>query len=286
VPTTVSSGHQPDDEDNGLMATVRQGHVKQSTCDERDYTPPASPQKGSPRKHDPDIKSSGVGNDPIGKKRAPLPLATDGAEPSHNRQNKLDAGESSGDESSKNTQAHNKELDEGTGLLKGNITLDDNDNQVKRSVLVRKKSGSLILRSTLLAGHVYEEEIEPPTVDTQEGSDDDQSVIWTDNSSVISIPPSDDGHYDCARGGYHKCDDNPINYFSRDDDDSEGTVVDVMNVNRVLVSDSDHSTSHSFSDQSSEGSVEVITVSQAENWTDTNIPHDIEVADDGEDNDD
>ena len=137
MPTTVSSGHQPDDEDSddGLMATVRQGHVKQSTCDERDYTPPASPQKGSPRKHDPDIKSSGVGNDPIGKKRAPLPLATDGAEPSHNRQNKLDAGESSGDESSKNTQAHNKELDEGTGLLKGNITLDDNDNQVQRSFL-------------------------------------------------------------------------------------------------------------------------------------------------------
>ena len=84
----------------------------------------------------------------------------------------------------------NKELDEGTGLLKGNITLDDNDNQVERSVLVRKKSGSLILRSTLLAGHVYEEEIEPPTVNTQEGSDDDQSVTWTDDSSVISIPPS------------------------------------------------------------------------------------------------
>jgi hypothetical protein len=68
-------------------------------------------------------------------------------------------------------------------------------------------------------------------VDTQEGSDDDQSVIWTDNSSIVSIPPSDkDGHYDCARGGYHKCDDNPNNYFSRDDDDSECTVIDVMNV--------------------------------------------------------
>ena len=198
-----------------------------------------------------------------------------------------DAGESSGNESSENTQAHDKELDEETSLLKCNIMLDDNDNQVERSVLVHGKSGSLILRSALLAGHVYEEEIEPPTVNTQEGSDDDQSVTWTDDSSVISIPPSDDdGHYDCARGGYHKCDDNQINYFSRDVDDSEGTVVDVMNVNRVLVSDSDHSASHSFLDQSSEGSVEVITVSQAENWTDTNIPHDIEVADDGEDNDD
>ena len=63
-------------------------------------------------------------------------------------------------------------------MLKGNITLDDNDNQVERSVLVRTKSGSLILRSTLLAGHVYEEEIEPPTVDTQEGSDDNQSVLF------------------------------------------------------------------------------------------------------------
>jgi hypothetical protein len=59
-----------------------------------------------------------------------------------------------------------------------------------------------------------------------------------------------------------------------------------MNVNRVLVSDSDHSTSHSFSDQSSEGSVEVITASQAENETDANIPHDVKAADDGEDNDD
>jgi hypothetical protein len=50
---------------------------------------------------------------------------------------------------------------------------------------------------------MVEEEIEPPTVDTQEGSDDDQSVIWTDDSSIVSIPPSDDdGHYDCARGGY------------------------------------------------------------------------------------
>jgi hypothetical protein len=77
-------------------------------------------------------------------------------------------------------------------LLKGNITLDDNDNQVERSVLVRTKSGSLILRSTLLEGHMVEEEIEPPTVDTQEGSDDNQSVIWTDDSSIVSIPPSDD----------------------------------------------------------------------------------------------
>ena len=182
------------------MATVRQGHVKHSTThDERDYTPLASPQKGSPRKHDPEIKSSRVGNDPIGRQQAPLPPATDGAEPSHDRQNKLDAGESLGNKSSKNTQRHDKELDEGTGLLKGNITLDDNDNQVKRSVLVRTKSGSLILWSALLAGHSYEEEVEPPTADTQEGSDDDQSVIWTNNSSVVSIPPSDnDGHYDCA----------------------------------------------------------------------------------------
>jgi hypothetical protein len=165
--------------------------------------PPASPQKGSPRKHDPDIKLSGVGDDPIGRKRAPLPPATNGAEPRHNRPNKLNAGESSGNESSKNTQAHDKELNEGTGLLKGNITLDDNNNQVEWSVLVRTKSGNLILRSTLLEGHVYEEEIEPPTVDTQEGSDDNQSVIWTDDSSIVSIPPSDDdGHYDCARGGY------------------------------------------------------------------------------------
>jgi hypothetical protein len=29
-------------------------------------------------------------------------------------------------------------------------------------------------------------------VDTQEGSDDNQSVIWTDDSSIVSIPPSDD----------------------------------------------------------------------------------------------
>ena len=77
-------------------------------------------------------------------------------------------------------------------MLKGNITLDDNNNQVEWSVLVRTKSGNLILRSTLLEGHVYEEEIEPPTVDTQEGSDDNQSVIWTDDSSIVSIPPSDD----------------------------------------------------------------------------------------------
>ena len=36
-PTTVSSGHQPDDEDsdNRPMATVKQGHVKQSTRNER-----------------------------------------------------------------------------------------------------------------------------------------------------------------------------------------------------------------------------------------------------------
>jgi hypothetical protein len=68
TPTTVSSGHQPNDGDSavGLVATVRQGRVKHSTHDERDYTPPASPQKGSPRKHDPDIKLSGVGNNPIG----------------------------------------------------------------------------------------------------------------------------------------------------------------------------------------------------------------------------
>ena len=50
APTTVSSGHQPDDRNSadGLVATVRQGHAKHSTHDERDYTPPASPQKGSP----------------------------------------------------------------------------------------------------------------------------------------------------------------------------------------------------------------------------------------------
>ena len=192
APMAVSSGHQPDDEDldNGPMATVKQGHVKQSTCNERDYNPQASPQKGSPREHDPDIKSSGVGDDKIGKEQTQLPLATDGAEPSHNRHDKLDAGESSGNESSENTQAHDKELDEETSLLKCNIMLDDNDNQVERSVLVHGKSGSLILRSALLAGHVYEEEIKPPTVNTQEGSDDDQSVTWTDDSSVISIPPS------------------------------------------------------------------------------------------------
>ena len=76
------------------------------------------------------------------------------------------------------------------------------------------------------------------------------------------------------------------NYFSRDDEDSECTIIDVMNVNRAHVSDSDHSASHSFSDQSSEGGVEEITARQAENGTDTNISHDIEAVDDKEDNDD
>ena len=59
-----------------------------------------------------------------------------------------------------------------------------------------------------------------------------------------------------------------------------------MNVNRAHVSDSDHSASHSFSDQSSEGGVEEITASQAENGKDTNISQDIEAVDGGEDSDD
>jgi hypothetical protein len=59
-----------------------------------------------------------------------------------------------------------------------------------------------------------------------------------------------------------------------------------MNVNRVRVSDSDHSTSHSFSDQSSEGGVEEITASQAENRKDTDISHDTAAVDGEEDSDD
>ena len=106
----------------------------------------------------------------------------------------------------KDIRTHDKELSEGIDLLKEQTTLDDNDNQVEQSLLVRTKSGGLVRRSTLLKGHVMEEEIEPPTVNTHEGSDGDQSIIWTDDSSVISIPPSEDsdGHEDCGRGGYHK----------------------------------------------------------------------------------
>jgi hypothetical protein len=50
---------------------------------------------------------------------------------------------------------------------------------------------------------------------TQEGSDDDQSVNWTDDSSGVSVtseqPSDNDRHSRCGKGGFHSCPDNPDN---------------------------------------------------------------------------
>ena len=57
-------------------------------------------------------------------------------------------------------------------------------------------------------------------------SDDDSSSVV----SVLSEPSSDDdGHSECARKGY--CQDD---YFSKDREDSDVTVVDVFNTNQAL----------------------------------------------------
>ena len=89
--------------------------------------------------------------------------------------------------------------------LENQTMLDDNDNQVECSTLVHTKSGGLVQRSVLPEGLEFEEEIEPLAVNTQEGSDDDRSVIWTDDSSVVSVLSSSNsdshGNCDCERGG-------------------------------------------------------------------------------------
>jgi hypothetical protein len=89
-----------------------------------------------------------------------------------------------------------------------------------------------VRRSVLPEGHIYDEDIGLPVDSTQEGADDDRSIIWTDDSSVVSVssePPSDDdGYSEFGKGGFHSCPDNPANFNSND------TVVDVevMNTNQ------------------------------------------------------
>ena len=64
-------------------------------------------------------------------------------------------------------------------------------------------------QSILSEGHVFEEEIEPPAANTQEGSDDDRSDIRNDDSFLVSVLSSgvSDGHGNCRRGGFHACND-------------------------------------------------------------------------------
>jgi hypothetical protein len=104
--------------------------------------------------------------------------------------------------------------------------------------------------SILPEGHIYDKEIGLPVDSTQEGADDDRSIIWTDDSSVVSVssePPSDDdAHSECGKGGFHMCPDNPANYDLWEYEDSDDTVVDVDVVN----------TNQRFSNSVSEGSGE------------------------------
>jgi hypothetical protein len=82
--------------------------------------------------------------------------------------------------------------------LSKTCALDDNANNVEHSSVVLDETGRQVRQSILPEGHVYDEEIGLPVDNKQEGADDDQSVIWTDDSSVVSVssePPSDDdGH--------------------------------------------------------------------------------------------
>ena len=82
--------------------------------------------------------------------------------------------------------------------LSKTCALDDNANNVEHSSVFLDETGRQVRQSILPEGHVYDEEIGLPVDNKQEGADDDQSVIWTDDSSVVSVssePPSDDdGH--------------------------------------------------------------------------------------------
>jgi hypothetical protein len=91
--------------------------------------------------------------------------------------------------------------------------LDDNNNNVEYSYVILDETNGQVRRSILPEGHIYDEKIESPMDNTQEGSDDDQSVSWTDDSSVASSeqPSDDDGHSDYGKGGFHSCPDNPKN---------------------------------------------------------------------------
>ena len=64
---------------------------------------------------------------------------------------------------------------------------DDNDNVVEYSYIILDETGGQVRRSILPEGHICDGKIESPVDNTQEGSDDDQSVNWTDDSLVVSV---------------------------------------------------------------------------------------------------
>ena len=105
--------------------------------------------------------------------------------------------------------------------------LDDNNNTVYSGWEVTlTDDGRTVMRSTttLPSGQVYTEEEE--LVPLAQTDDEDHSVI-----SVLSDPSSyGDGHSECAYAGYCLDDD----HFSRECEDPDDTVVDVLNINRNL----------------------------------------------------
>ena len=77
--------------------------------------------------------------------------------------------------------------------------------------------------------------------------------------SVSSEPLSDDdGHYECGKGGFHSCPDNPDNYYLRENEDPDSAVGDVLNTNQNLFSGGEDSVAKSsrFSNSVGEGSEE------------------------------
>jgi hypothetical protein len=124
-------------------------------------------------------------------------------------------------------------------------------NVVEYSYIILDETGGQVRRSILPEGHTYDEKIESPMDDSQEGSDDEQSVSWTDDSSVASSeqPSDDDGHSDCVKGGFHSCPDNPKNYYLQGYEDPNQSV-DVRNTNRNLFSEAESS---GFSNSIGEG---------------------------------
>ena len=132
--------------------------------------------------------------------------------------------------------------------LSKTCALDGNANE--HSSVLLDETGRQERRSVLPEGHIYDEDIGLPVDSTQEGADDDRSIVWTDNLSVVSVlsePPSDDdGHSKCGKGGFHSCPDNPANFNLREYGDSDDTVVDVDVMN----------TNQRFSNSVSEGSGE------------------------------
>ena len=116
---------------------------------------------------------------------------------------------------------------DGTSPLAMTRVIDDNDNTVYSCWEVTLNGdGRTVMRSTttLPSGQVYTEEEE--LVPLAQTDDEDHSVI-----SVLSDPSSyGDGHSECAYAGYCLDDD----HFSRECEDPDDTVVDVLNINRNL----------------------------------------------------